>query len=192
MDREFECFRSDLPGLNLNTTTARKHVPDVERQIRVLKELSRAIQSTLPIKAIPGRMIIELVFNAALWLDAFPPLSGVSDTYSPRTIMTGTTLDFANHCKLPFGAYAEANEEYPQTNTMAQRARAVICLGPTGNFQGSYKMMCIQTGRKVTRKMFKELPKPDSVIKRIEVIASKEKQDKVLVFADRDANPIGG
>jgi hypothetical protein len=131
-------------------------------------------------------MIIELVYYAALWLNAFPPSSGVSDTYSPRTIITGTTLDFAKHCKLPFGAYAEAHEEYPQSNTMAQRTRAVICLGPTGNFQGSYKMMCIQTGRKVTRKQFKEIPMPDSVIKRIEAIASKEKENKVLVFTDRD------
>jgi hypothetical protein len=136
-------------------------------------------------------MIIELVYYAALWLNAFPPSSGVSDTYSPSTIITGTTLDFAKHCKLPFGAYAEAHEEYTQSNTMAQRTRAVICLGPTGNFQGSYKMMCIQTGRKVTRKQFKEIPMPDSVIKRIEAIASKEKENKVLVFTDRDANPIG-
>jgi hypothetical protein len=74
---------------------------------------------------------------------------------------------------------------------MAKRTRAVICLGPTGNFQGSYKMMCITTRRKVTRKQFKELPMPDSVVKRIEEITSKEKQDKVLVFTDRHPNPIG-
>jgi hypothetical protein len=33
MDREFECLRGDLPELNLNTTAASEHVPDVERQI---------------------------------------------------------------------------------------------------------------------------------------------------------------
>jgi hypothetical protein len=33
MDREFECLRADLPELNLNTTAASEHVPDVERQI---------------------------------------------------------------------------------------------------------------------------------------------------------------
>jgi hypothetical protein len=191
MDREFECLRSDLPGTNLNTTTVSKNVPDVERQIRVIKERSRAIRSTLPFKALPGRFIIELVYYASLWLNAFPPSSGVSDTYSPRTIMTGTTLDFAKHCKLPFGDYVKAHEEYTQTNTTAKRTHVVIFLGPTGNFQRSYKMMCIRTGRKVTRKQFKELPMPDSVVKRIEAIALKEKQEKVLVFTDRHANPIG-
>jgi hypothetical protein len=101
-------------------------------------------------------------------------------------IMTGIALDFEKHCNLPFGAYTEAHEEYPQTNTMAPRNRGVICLGPTGNFQGSYKMMCHQTGRKLTRKQFQELPMPESIIKRIEAIEEKEKQEKTLVFSDRN------
>jgi hypothetical protein len=71
MDREFECLRADLPELNLNTTAASKHVPDVERQIRVVKERSRAIQSTLPFNAIPGRIIIELVYYGTFWLNDF-------------------------------------------------------------------------------------------------------------------------
>jgi hypothetical protein len=131
------------------------------------------------------------VHYAIFWLNAFPPSSGVSASYSPRTIITGTSLYLSKHCKLPFGAYSEVHEEHPQTNTMAQRTRGVICSGPTGNFLGSYKMMCIRTGRKVTRKKFQELPMPDSVIKQIEAIAEKEKQEKTLVFSDRNADPIG-
>jgi hypothetical protein len=104
--------------------------------------------------------------------------------------MTGMALDFSNHCKLPFGAYAEAHKEYPQTNTIAPRTRGVICLGPTGNFQGSYKMMCHQTGRKLTRKQFQEPPMPESIIERIEVIAAKEEQEKILVFSNRNEEPL--
>jgi hypothetical protein len=104
--------------------------------------------------------------------------------------MMGTALDFAKHCKLPFGAYAEAHEEYPQTNTMAPRTRRIICLGPTGNFQGSYKMMCHKMGRKLTRKQFQELPMSDSIIKRIEAIAEKEKQEKIIVFSNRNEEPL--
>jgi hypothetical protein len=114
----------------------------------------------------------------------------VSASYSPWTITTGTSLDFAEHYKLPFGAYAEAHEEYPQTSTMAQRTRGVICLGPTGNFQGSYKIMCHKTGRKLTRKQFQELPMPGSIIKRIEAIAEKEKQEKILFFSNRNEEPL--
>jgi hypothetical protein len=104
--------------------------------------------------------------------------------------MTGMELDFEKHCKLPFGAYAEAHEEYPQTNTMAPRTRGVIFLGPTGNFQGSYKMMYHQIGRKLTRKQFQKLPMPESIIKRIEAIAEKEKQEQTLVFSDRNEEPL--
>jgi hypothetical protein len=139
VDREFECLRSDLLELNLNTTADSERVPDVERQIRVLKERSRSIQSTLPFQAIPGRIIIELVYYVAFWFNAFPTSSGVSSTYSPRTIMTGTALDFAKHCELPFGAYAEAHEEYHHTSTMAQRTRGVISSGQREIFRAATK-----------------------------------------------------
>jgi hypothetical protein len=48
--------------------------------------------------------------------------------------------------------------------------------------------MCIRTGHRITHKKNKELPMPHSVIKRAEGIAEKEKQDKTLVFSDRDDN----
>jgi hypothetical protein len=137
MDREFECLREDIRGVILNTTATSKHVPEIERKMRVVKERARAIWSTLPFNAIPNCMIVELVNFVVLWLNAFPPSSGVSKTYSPRTIMTGTTLDYSKHCKIPFGAYVETHEENNPTNNMKERTRAAICLGPTANFQGS-------------------------------------------------------
>jgi hypothetical protein len=154
MDQEFEPLRSQIHGTILNTTAASEHVPKIERQILVIKEQSRAIVSTLPFKNIPSRMIIELIHFVVLWSNAFPPSSGVSNTYSPRTIMTGTTLDYNKHCRLPFGAYVETHEGNDTTNTMVERTRGAICLGPTANFQGSYKFFCLDTGRRVTRKQF--------------------------------------
>jgi hypothetical protein len=111
MDQKFEFLRLELLGhvVNLNTTTASKHVPDIERHIRLIKERARALRSTLPFKLIPDRMIIEMMAHVVLWLNAFQPANGVSTTYSPRTIMTGTALDFEKHCQIPFGAYAEVH-----------------------------------------------------------------------------------
>jgi hypothetical protein len=171
MDREFESLRDDLPGLLLNTKAASEHVPDIERQIRVMKEMARAIRSTLPFKHLPSRMIIELINCVTLWLNAFPPSSGISDTFSSRTIMTGTALDYEKHCKLPVGAYVETHEERPRTNTIDERTQSAICLGPTSNFQGSYKFLCLNTGRKITRKQLREVPMPEHVTKRVEAIA---------------------
>jgi hypothetical protein len=116
-------MRDKLPthGINLNTTTASEHMPDIQRQIRVLKERARSLRSTLPFKLIPGRMIIEMLANVVLWINAFPPSSGVSKTFSPRIIMTGTALDFNTHCQIPFGAYAEVHEDHDIITTMTER-----------------------------------------------------------------------
>jgi hypothetical protein len=137
MDREFEPLRDEVPEVTLNTIAADEHVPYIERQIRTMKERARAVRITLPFKRLPARMIIELVHFSTLWLNAFPPSSGVSDTYSPHTIMTGTSLDYSKHCKVPFGAYVETHEENSPTNTMCERTRRAIYLGPSSNFQGS-------------------------------------------------------
>jgi hypothetical protein len=192
MDREFECMRDELltHGINLNTTAANEHVPDIERQIRVLTERARALRSALPFKLIPGRMIIELLANVVFWINALPPSSGVSKTFSPRTIMTGTAFDFNKYCQIPFGAYAQVHEDNDVTNTMTEGTQPVICLGPTANFQGSYKFLSLKTGKRIARKQFKELPMPYSVIRQVEAMATREKQDKVITFCDRSGDPI--
>jgi hypothetical protein len=190
VDREFECLRDDIPEVNLNTTAASEHVTDIDNQIRGINERMRAVRSTLPFKKLPSHMIIEMMKYVALWLNGFPHLSGVSHTVSPRTIMTGIALDFAKHFKIPFIAYVEAHEDYERTNTMAERTKGTICLGPTANFQRSYKLPCLQIARRVTRKQFKELPMPVSVIKRIAEIEYGEKQGEDLLFTDRNGNTI--
>jgi hypothetical protein len=134
-------------------------------------------------------MILELINFLVLWLNAFPPSSGISKTYSPRTIMTGTTLDYNKHCKLPFGAYVETHEMNTLTNTMKERTRAAICLGPTANFQGSDKFLCLITGRRITRKQFKELSIKKFVIEAVEALAERDKQDGNLKFTDRYGSP---
>jgi hypothetical protein len=190
MDREFECLHLELltHGVNLNTTAASEHVPDIERQIRLIKERTRALRSMLPLKNIPGRMIIEMLASVVLWINASPPASGVSKTYSPRTIMTGTALDFNKHCQITFGAYAEVHEDRNITNTMSERTQPAIYLGPIANFQGSYKFLSLRTGKRITRKQFKELPMPDSIIKRVEAMAEREQQNKTITFSDRSGN----
>jgi hypothetical protein len=192
MDREFECLRVELlgHGVNLNTTAASEHVPYIERHIRLIKKRTRAIRSTMPFKIIPGRMIIEMMAHVVLWLNAPPPASWVSTTYSPRTIMTGTALDFTKHCQIPFGAYTEVHEDMDKTNTMDERTQPAICLGPTANFQGSYTFLSLRTGKRITRKQFTELPMPELVVKRVEAMALREKQNKTITFSDRSGNII--
>ena len=62
-------------------------------------ELSRKGVAVLPFKRLPARMVIELVQRVVFWLNAFPHQNGVSDTMSPRTIITGRHVDYNKHCK---------------------------------------------------------------------------------------------
>jgi hypothetical protein len=73
---------------------------------------------------------------------------------------------------------------------MAERTKGTICLGPTANFQESYKLLCLKLARRVVRKQFKELPIPVSVIKWIAKIAERENQGDDLIFTDRNGNEI--
>jgi hypothetical protein len=168
MDNEFEKLRNLVPTLAINTTAAKEHVPEIERKIRLIKERGRGILNTLPFKKMPRLMLIELVYHVVMWLNAFPAKSGVSETLSPREIVYRHKLDFAKHCKSPFGTYCEVHDEPAPTNSMVTRSTPAIVLDPTGNLQGTYKFLSLATGKKVKRRAFTPYPMPDSVIRKVE------------------------
>ena len=193
MDGEFAPMRAELRevGFELNTTAANEHVPKIERYIRVIKERTRCTRHTLPFKFIPILMLVEMVYMSCMWINAFPPKGGVSKTLSPRNIMTGTQFDYNKHCKWPFGAYGQAHEEPEKTNTQDERSIGAICLGPTGNLQGSYKFMSLRTGKLITRRKFTPLPMPQDVVDRVDTLGKADKQRELLTFYDRHGRPIG-
>ena len=65
-----------------------------------------------------------------------------------------------------FGSYCEVHEDNAPTNSMKSRGLPAICLGPTGNIQGTYSFLNLSTGLVIKRRRFVKLPAPDSVIKR--------------------------
>ena len=65
----------------------------------------RAHHANLSSPSFTRRMTIELSKHVVMFLDAFPPKSGMSKTYIPRTIMTGKALDWNKIFKLHFGDY---------------------------------------------------------------------------------------
>jgi hypothetical protein len=87
-------------GPMVNLTSANEHVPEIKRRIRVVKELCRATRHSLPYERIPNLMTIHIVLNVVKLLNFFPTKGGVSDTLSPKTIMSGETLDFKKHLSL--------------------------------------------------------------------------------------------
>jgi len=74
-DGQFVLLQSGLDnaGMVLNVTSRDAHVPDIERHIRTIKERARATLATLPFKALPPWLVIEMVYSSVFWLNAFPP-----------------------------------------------------------------------------------------------------------------------
>ena len=172
-----------------NFTAANEHVPEIERRIRMIKERVRAVRSSLPFKRIPRRLAINMVLYVVKQLTFFPTKGGVSETLSPRMIMTGETLDYKRHLCLQFGEYCQVHEEDTPRNSMNPRTQGAICMGPSGNKQGGFKFMSLRSGQTITRRSWDRIPMPDTVIHRVEALAKGEPE--LLTFTDRKGRPVG-
>jgi hypothetical protein len=161
-------------GIKLNPTSTSEHVPEIERQIRVLKERIRSAWSKLPYKYKPRILIRFLVQTIVMWLNNFPPRGGVSQTLSPRQLIVGNQLSAKLHCRIEFGAYAQVHEENTPTNSMTPRTIGAICLGPTGNAQGGYRFMSLLTGKLLYRRSFSVVPVTDLVIDHVNALGMRD------------------
>jgi hypothetical protein len=128
-DYEFEATQDGLAEMQimLNATSRDEHVPEIERYNRTIKDRVRSAFNMLPFKKMPTQMLVELVKAMVFWLNAFPANVGVSDTISPRTIMTGKRLNYTKHCQLGFGTYVQTHEEHD--NGMGSRTTGQLLYG---------------------------------------------------------------
>jgi len=191
MDNEFEKVKDHVNSAILNTTAASEHVGEIERRIRVVKECARGIICTLPYPKLPQQMLIRLLHHIVMWLNNFPVANGISDRFSLREIILRHKLDYHHHCRAPFGAYCEVYEDNtPMTNSMKTRGLPAICLGPTGNIQGTYSFLSLVSGLVIKHRQFDEMSAPDSVINRVTALAGAKGISSRLVFADQHKQPF--
>ncbi len=168
MDMEFDKLKNLLAHVALNTTAAREHVSKIEQKIRIIKDWARGTMTTLPYKKLPRLMVIELLHFCMMWMNSFPVRSGISDKCSPHELVSRHKLDAKLHCRAPFESYCEVHVDPEISNTMDPRTKWVICLGSTGNLQGSYQFLSLVMGKKVTQRKFTEMLITEYVIKQVE------------------------
>jgi hypothetical protein len=136
-------------GARVNLTSASKHVPEIERQIRVVKERARSFRHSLPFNRILKLLTIHIVFVAVKLLNHFPPKGRISETISPKTPMTGgETLNYKTHLSLQLGQYCQVHDDGTPRNNQLPRIQGAICLGPSGNIQGGFKFMSLTSAKK--------------------------------------------
>jgi hypothetical protein len=114
---------------------------------------------------------------------------GVSDNISPRTIMSGETLDYKKHLSLQLGQYCQVQEEDNPRNSQIARTKGAISLGPSGNLQGGFKFMALNSGNKIVRRTWGVIPMPDLVIDRVNAL--DRDQPPHMTFTDIHGRIIG-
>ena len=114
-------------------------------------------------------MILEMVFQSIFWTNACPHKLGISQTVSPRTIITGKTIDYTSHCKIEFGQYVQTHEK--NDSSMEPRTIGAIALRPTGNEQGGYYFYSLFSGKKIHGTHWTDVPMPEDVKDRLHAMA---------------------
>jgi hypothetical protein len=146
-DGEFAPLKSlieSIPGGPMvKLASANEHVPEIKRRIRVVKERCRVTQHSLPFERIPKLMMIHIVLNVVKLLNLFSTKGGVSGNLSPKTIMSGETLDFKKHLSLQIGQYCQVHDEETPRNSQIARTKGAISLGPGGNLQDGFKFKAL-------------------------------------------------
>jgi hypothetical protein len=97
--------------------------------------------------------------------------------------MSGETLNYKKHLSLHIGQYYQVHEEYTPHNSQRARTKGVISLGPSGNLQGGFKFMALNTRKKMVRRS------SDVEIARVNALGSD--QPRQMTFNDRHGRLIG-
>eukprot|EP00804_Cyclotella_cryptica_P011281 CCRYP_007764-RA/>CCRYP_007764-RA protein AED:0.49 eAED:0.49 QI:0/0/0/0.5/0/0/2/0/105 len=100
MDGEFEKIKKKVADcIEVNITARNKHIPEIERKIRVIKERVRCDKADMPVKELPSIIIKRVVLNAVLFFNAYVDKQGISEEYSPRELVLHWQLHWKRHCK---------------------------------------------------------------------------------------------
>ena len=176
-DGEFKVIRDvilDEANTDLNTAAPNEHIPEVEKNIRTIKDRVRCTLHGMPYKKIPRSMKAELVITTVTLLNMIPRRAAVSDRFFPRELVTGMSLEYKKHLKTTPGKYCLVHEDNIRTNTMAPRATRALAIGPDFNLQGSYRFYLLDSGKIVTRRNWDEMVVTADIIAKIEEVARDE------------------
>jgi hypothetical protein len=128
-------------------------------------------------------MTVHIVLNVVKLLYFLATKGRVSETLSPNTIMSVGTLDYKLHLSLQIGQYCQVHEEDNPRNSHLARTKGAISLGPSGNLQGGFNFMALNTGNKIVRRSWDVIPILDVVIARVNALGSD--QSRQMIFTDR-------
>jgi hypothetical protein len=182
-DNEFGTLKEKLMNeeeVDLNLGAPKQHIPEVERNIRVIKERLRAVINSMPYEYLPSNFKTELVLACVVTLNMIPRQASVSPAHSPWGLITGRSIDYNKHFRLAPGVFCMVHEENAPTNSMDQRALEAIAIGPCTSLYGSYRFLSLVSGRIIRRRDWTTMTITNRIVTRVEELANGE--DKHIEF----------
>ena len=166
VDIQFKCLkdRKNIAAM-MNVVSKEKHVVDIERYHRVIKERAHYYYAILPFDTLPRMIVVQLLNTVVFYLNAFVLRKGVSNALSPATIIEGTVIDYHKHFHVVFGEFVQTFEG--SDNTMNKRTIDAIALGPNGGIRCYSLSTCRILSRQACDVHI--LKWPDSAIRRISI-----------------------
>ena len=165
---------ADVYNVRTNYANPQEHVPEAERNIRVIKERFRATFHRLPFTKLPSVMVKIFAMEVTKKLNFFPPRGGVSPYYSPRMILHQQNLEYNKHCAIAFGTYVQAHHEPTATNSQSPRTLDCIYLRYVDNLQGGHQLLDLRTGKTIKRRTVTQVPITQHVIDLVHEMADND------------------
>ncbi|KAI2506113.1 Reverse transcriptase (RNA-dependent DNA polymerase) [Fragilaria crotonensis] len=169
----------------MNFANAQEHVPEAERNNRVIKERVRATYHRLPYRQLTKTMVKMLVSESAKKLNFFPSKNGVSKFYSPRMMLHQRNLDYSRHCRYALGTYVQAHEEPKHSSTNAPRSLDCIYLRYKDNLQGGHELLHLPTNSIITRRNITSVPITPAIVSQVHTLAQAEDMPAGLKIENR-------
>ena len=165
---------SDEMGIVMEYPASGDHVPKAEQNNCVIGKRVCVAYHCLPYRALPKVLWKYLTIVSVAQLNLFPVKDGVSDVFSPFTILKKRPVDYDVHGKFPFGTYVLANQENKPQNDNRPRALDGIYLRPTVDRQNGHEVMNLATGQVVVRPRVWKVPLTPSVLRTVHCMAKRQ------------------
>jgi hypothetical protein len=129
---------------------------------------------SLPFTSVPGIMVVHTVLHIINFVNGFPCQGqGGVKHFLLIEIMMDHCLNKRN-IALSFEVSCQVAENVQPRNSLAQRTRAAILLGSSGNLSGGQVFLALDTSHTIIRHQWVALPMPPAVIDCINLLGRRE------------------
>ena len=166
---------SEFEGVKFNFALPDEHVPDVERENRVLEERFRTSYHLLPYKCLPRQMIREGMAKIAFDRNLVVKEESCSAYFTAQQMLWRQNIDFDKEFEYSFGTYVIAYQENKiLKNDTRARGRDAIYLRAERDLQGGHRVLDLLTGRVISRPTVEECRMTENVVAKVNEMAAKQ------------------